>query len=89
MAKGLPSVRDVGAQQNEHAEETEIYLLASLNGEAASLVQGLQFYKENYEQVVTILKETFRRQDNLTEAYMKDLANVEAVRSFKDIDGLK
>uniref|UniRef100_L7LX93 Putative tick transposon n=1 Tax=Rhipicephalus pulchellus TaxID=72859 RepID=L7LX93_RHIPC len=65
------------------------YLLASLSGEAASLVEGLQFSDENYDHAVDLLKQTFGRQDNLRETYIKELASVEAVKSSKDVDGLK
>lgn len=35
------------------------YLLASLSGEAASLIEGLQFSDQNNEHAVSLLKETF------------------------------
>ncbi|KAH7970496.1 hypothetical protein HPB49_008209 [Dermacentor silvarum] len=47
------------------------YLLASLNGQAASLVEGLQLPDKYYEHAVTLLKETLVRQDYLREIHLK------------------
>lgn len=65
------------------------YLLASLTGKAASLVQGLQFSEENYDHAGEQLREAFGKEQSLRQVNMKELTSLEAVKSYKHLKGVK
>lgn len=65
------------------------YLLASLTGKSASLVQGLQFSEENYDHAGERLREALGKEQSLRRVNMKELTSLEAVKSYKHLKGVK
>lgn len=65
------------------------YLLASLRGKAASLVQWLQFSEEKCDHAGERLREAFGKEQSLRQVNMKELTCLEAVKSYKHLKGAK
>lgn len=60
------------------------YLMTALTGKDALAIEGLQVSERNYEQMIKLLKYNFASEDNLIEAHMNALINLNKVKSFRD-----
>ena len=65
------------------------YLKSYLVGEAKRAIQGISYDKENYQNAVDTLKSRFGNKQLRIAAHMKELQNINGVKSLNDVVNLR